>query len=229
MDNILILVQHSGHWDESLRYLNFEVFGLLIPKNCNYTNLVSMICNELKKEMPSNISYNNSNEVSKENVEDYVDYAEEISRQMVEMSPEVTTEDEIIEINKDDVINNKRNQELSVLQVYKDKETLQMVLATQDAGAKIFPLAFGVVDSENDMSLEWFFEKFRKSYGRREYMVTVSDRHESIIKGANKIYPEVPNVFYIFHLLGNIKTKFKKNLKKIKYAFLSAANAYSVC
>ncbi|KAK1370382.1 hypothetical protein POM88_036474 [Heracleum sosnowskyi] len=56
-----------------------------------------------------------------------------------------------------------------------------LVAATQDAGGKIFPLAFGVVDSENDMSWEWFFEKFRIAYGRREYMVIVSDRHESII------------------------------------------------
>ncbi|KAK1356004.1 hypothetical protein POM88_049260 [Heracleum sosnowskyi] len=75
---------------------------------------------------------------------------------------------------------------------------------------------------------EWFFEKFRIAYGRREDMVIVSDQHESIIKGAKKIYPEVPNVFCIFHLLGNIKSKFKKNLKKIKDAFFSAANAYSV-
>ncbi|KAK1399127.1 SWIM-type domain-containing protein [Heracleum sosnowskyi] len=103
-----------------------------------------------------------------------------------------------------------------------------LVATTQDAGGKIFPLAFGVVDSENDKSWEWFFEKFRKAYGGREEMVIVSNRHESIIKAANKIYPEVPNVFCIFHLLGNIKTKFKKNLKKIKEAFLSAANAYSL-
>ncbi|KAK1395260.1 hypothetical protein POM88_014316 [Heracleum sosnowskyi] len=450
LDNIPIIVQHNGHWDDSLQYLNFHVFGILVPKSCNYTNSVSMICNELKLQpestfvkieyqvkdgyppfkivddmhinfyielkkkeadftiyplcvttenrdiqisaysngsgltsndegMSSNTSYNNSDAVSKEVVEDYVDYAEQISRQMLDMSPEPTTEDEIIEISKDDVINNTQNQELSVLQIYKDKETLQIVLslyairnnsqykvkkscknqylvecldkncnwllrasrngntnqfvirrmvdshtcsleirfkdkrqattnviadvikhkfsniktkysvadiirdmkhdhnvevkynkswrskekaleimrgnatesfvelyivdgtflkssyggtllvaATQDAGGKIFPLAFGVVDSENDMSLEWFFEKFRIAYRRREDMVIVSDRHESIIKGAKKIYPEVPNVFCIFHLLGNIKSKFKKNLKKIKDAFFSAANAYSV-
>ncbi|KAK1365838.1 hypothetical protein POM88_041399 [Heracleum sosnowskyi] len=101
-----------------------------------------------------------------------------------------------------------------------------LVAATQDAGGKIFPLAFGVVDSENDKSWELFFEKFRKAYDGMEEMVIVSDRHESIIKAANKIYPEVQNVFCIFYLLGNIKTKFKKNLKKIKEAFLSAANAY---
>ncbi|KAK1380363.1 hypothetical protein POM88_027107 [Heracleum sosnowskyi] len=57
-----------------------------------------------------------------------------------------------------------------------------LVAATQDAGGKIFPLAFDVVDSENDLSWEWFFQNFRKAYGGREGMVIVSDRHESIIK-----------------------------------------------
>ncbi|XP_074337252.1 uncharacterized protein LOC141674443 [Apium graveolens] len=103
-----------------------------------------------------------------------------------------------------------------------------LVVATEDAGGKIFPLAFAVVDLENNKAWEWFFGKFRKAYGSREDMIIVSDRHESIIKGANKVYPEVPNVFCVFHLLGNMKSKFKKNLKKIKDAFLSAANAYTL-
>ncbi|KAK1398282.1 SWIM-type domain-containing protein [Heracleum sosnowskyi] len=408
---------------------NFTIYPLCVTTENRdiqisaYSNGSGLTSND--EGMSSNTSYNNSDAVSKEVVEDYVDYAEHISRQMLDMSPEPTTEDEIIEISKDDVINNRHNQELSALQIYKDKETLQIVLslyairnnfqykvkkscknqylvecldkncnwllrasrngntnqfvirrmvdshtcsleirfkdkrqattnviadvikhkfsniktkysvtdiirdmkhdhnvevkynkawrskekaleimrgnatesfvelysylymlyttnvgsvvelqltrnncflyvfvalnssmkgwnyclpvvvvdgaflkssyrgtllvaATQDAGGKIFPVAFGVVDSENDMSWEWFFEKFRIAYGRREDMVIVSDRHESIIKGAKKIYPEVPNVFCIFHLLGNIKSKFKKNLKKIKDAFFSAANAYSV-
>ncbi|XP_074373640.1 uncharacterized protein LOC141713989 [Apium graveolens] len=102
-----------------------------------------------------------------------------------------------------------------------------LVAATQDVGGKIFPLAF-VVDSENDQSWEWFFVKFRKAYGGREDMIIVTDRHESIIKGAGKVYPEVPNIFCIFHILGNIKAKFRKNLKRINDAFLSAENAYTV-
>lgn len=48
MDNIVVIIQHSGQWDENLRYINFQVFGFLMPTNCNYANLESMICNELK-------------------------------------------------------------------------------------------------------------------------------------------------------------------------------------
>ncbi|KAK1360826.1 hypothetical protein POM88_045300 [Heracleum sosnowskyi] len=50
-----------------------------------------------------------------------------------------------------------------------------LVAATQDVGDKIFSLAFVVVDSENDLSCEWFFQNFRKAYGGREGMVIVSD------------------------------------------------------
>lgn len=47
MDNILIILQLSDHWDYNASYENFEVCGLLIKMNCNYSNLVKMICNEL--------------------------------------------------------------------------------------------------------------------------------------------------------------------------------------
>ncbi|KAK1354916.1 hypothetical protein POM88_048172 [Heracleum sosnowskyi] len=442
MDSIPIILKHSGHWDDNSSYVNFQVFGLLIPTNCNYSNLVGMICNELNlqpqltsmkieyqvkdgyppfnivddlrlmfyielkkreedftmyplfahtEDVASNLFYENMEEGSKEIVADYMDYAELVCGQMVDISTEATSEDEVIEINKDMVISTKHWQHISLSQIYKDKETLQIVLshyalnnnfqyivqksckkeylvacidknckwmlrasrngktnqfiirrfidthtcaleirfksqsqattsiiadvikhkftniktsysvtdiirdmkhdhnvqvkyikawrskekalemmrcvlyvcvalnssikgwthyipivvvdgtflksayggtllvaATQDAGGKTFPLAFCVVDSENDESWEWFFIKFRQSYGIREGMTIVSDRHESIIKGVSKVYPEVPHVFYIFHLLSNIKSKFKKNSKKIKDAFFSAANAYTV-
>lgn len=85
-----------------------------------------------------------------------------------------------------------------------------------------------MVDSENDESWEWFFDKFRISYGLRVDMIIVSDRHESVIKAVNKVYPEVPHGVCIFHLLSNIKSKFKKDSKKVKGIFFSAANAYTI-
>ncbi|XP_062088985.1 uncharacterized protein LOC133795549 [Humulus lupulus] len=103
-----------------------------------------------------------------------------------------------------------------------------LVAATQDAEGRIFPLAFCVVDSENDDSWEWFFENFKKAYGVRECMSIVFDRHESIIKATNTVYPEVPHGACTFHLLKNMKSKFKKNSKKFKDTFFAAANAYTV-
>ncbi|XP_016578912.1 uncharacterized protein LOC107876520 [Capsicum annuum] len=46
----------------------------------------------------------------------------------------------------------------------------------------ILLLAYGVVDSENDLSWMWFFQQFKCAFGERDNVCVVSDRHESIIK-----------------------------------------------
>ncbi|XP_074341829.1 uncharacterized protein LOC141679222 [Apium graveolens] len=89
-----------------------------------------------------------------------------------------------------------------------------LVAATQDTGGRIVPLAFAVVDSENDLSWEWFFTKFRKAYGGREDMLFVSDRHESIIKGASKVYHEVHPTNEIFFEVHNKEKKYMVDLSK---------------
>ncbi|XP_060190479.1 uncharacterized protein LOC132619660 [Lycium barbarum] len=65
--------------------------------------------------------------------------------------------------------------------------------STLDGAGNILPLAYGVIDSENDRSWTWFFERFREAYGVRENMCIVSDRHESINKAVSRIYPNVPH------------------------------------
>lgn len=57
----------------------------------------------------------------------------------------------------------------------------------QDANFQIFPLAFAVVDSENDNSWEWFFEKLNSFVPDSTDLVFVSDRHTSIYNGLEKV------------------------------------------
>ncbi|XP_016566026.1 uncharacterized protein LOC107864221 [Capsicum annuum] len=38
---------------------------------------------------------------------------------------------------------------------------------TMDGAGHIFPLAYGVIDSENDASWMWFFQNLKKAYGER--------------------------------------------------------------
>ncbi|KAK1398346.1 hypothetical protein POM88_008209 [Heracleum sosnowskyi] len=244
MDSIPIILQHSGHWDDNTSYVNFQVCGLLIPTNCNYSNLVGMICNEfnLQPQLTSmKIEYQVKDGYPPFNIVDDL----KLMFYLKLKKREITNPGSIIEL--------KLNENRCFLYVFVALNSLikwwthcipiivvdgtflksayggtLLVAATQDACGKTFPLAFCVVDSENGESWEWFFIKFRKSYDIREDMTIVSDRHESIIKGAIKVYPEVPHVFCIFHLLSNIKSKFKKNSKKIKDAFFSTANAYTV-
>ncbi|XP_060974048.1 uncharacterized protein LOC133039224 [Cannabis sativa] len=92
---------------------------------------------------------------------------------------------------------------------------------TQDAESKIFPLAYCIVDSENDKSWEWFLKKIREAFGVRECQCLISDRHESIIKATRKVFPEITHGYCIFHLLSNLKTKFKKNAKHFRVPFFA--------
>ncbi|XP_070010449.1 uncharacterized protein [Nicotiana sylvestris] len=88
-------------------------------------------------------------------------------------------------------------------------------------------LAYGVIDSENDASWSWFFEKFKEAYGERENMCIVSDRNESIIKSISRVYPVVPHFACIWHLWNNVYKKFKKSHSKLREIYFSMVKAYT--
>ncbi|XP_060965830.1 uncharacterized protein LOC133034637 [Cannabis sativa] len=66
-----------------------------------------------------------------------------------------------------------------------------IIASAQDADRHIFPLAFSVVDSENDASWQYFMEKLKESYGEREDQCIISDRHESIAKAMKSVFPNL--------------------------------------
>ncbi|XP_019239735.1 PREDICTED: uncharacterized protein LOC109219717 [Nicotiana attenuata] len=72
--------------------------------------------------------------------------------------------------------------------------------STLDGAGHILPLAYGVIDSENDAAWTWLFEQLKIAYGDRNNMCIVSDRNESIIKSVSRVYPDVPHFACIWHL-----------------------------
>ncbi|KAH0650675.1 hypothetical protein KY290_031534 [Solanum tuberosum] len=68
----------------------------------------------------------------------------------------------------------------------------------------ILPLAYGVVDTENDCSWTWFFEQFKNAFGERENMCIISDRNESIMKSVSIVFLNVPQCACIWHLWKNV-------------------------
>ena len=102
-----------------------------------------------------------------------------------------------------------------------------LTASTEDGGGNIFPLAFAIVDSENDSSWEWFFTEIKKSFGVREGLYIVSDRHNSIEKAVAKVFPEASHGICTYHLLNNIKTLFRQTDPNIKDTFFGAAKAYT--
>ncbi|XP_019257675.1 PREDICTED: uncharacterized protein LOC109235882 [Nicotiana attenuata] len=99
--------------------------------------------------------------------------------------------------------------------------------STLDGVGHILPLAYGVIDSENDAALTWFFEQFKIAYGDRENMCIVSDRNESIIKSISRVYPDVPHFACIWYLWNNVYKKFKKSHAKLSEIYFSMAKAYT--
>lgn len=62
-----------------------------------------------------------------------------------------------------------------------------LTASAQDGNYQIFPLAFAIVDSENDMSWEWFFKQLSAFVEGEQGLVFVSDRHMSIYKAIGKV------------------------------------------
>ena len=84
-----------------------------------------------------------------------------------------------------------------------------LTATTMDGNSKIFPLAFSIVDSENDASWKWFFEQLKLSFGDREGLVIISDRHISIPKGVLDVFPTVQYCVCVEYLLKSVSCHLK--------------------
>ncbi|ESQ31024.1 hypothetical protein EUTSA_v10012336mg, partial [Eutrema salsugineum] len=71
-----------------------------------------------------------------------------------------------------------------------------LVATALDGNSNLYPIAFGVVDSENDLSWEWFM---------RQLKVVIADE----VRLAFKVYPQSSHGICIHHLLNNVITFFK--------------------
>ncbi|XP_075112444.1 uncharacterized protein LOC142182229 [Nicotiana tabacum] len=105
---------------------------------------------------------------------------------------------------------------------------IMLTTSTMDAVGTIFPLAYAVVDSENDASWKWFFEQFKEAYGERPSMCVVSDRHESILKATSVVYPGLAHYSCMWHIWTNIRSKFKKGHLQLHELYFATARSYTM-
>ncbi|CAL9025821.1 unnamed protein product, partial [Prunus brigantina] len=100
------------------------------------------------------------------------------------------------------------------------------VATCKDGNNQIYPIAFGVGDSENDASWNWFLTKLRGAIGDINDLVFISDRHESIRKAISTIFPDAHHGACIFHISQNLKNHFKH--ERAHSLYFRAAKAYLV-
>ena len=96
----------------------------------------------------------------------------------------------------------------------------------QDANFQVYPLAFAVVDSENDDAWTWFFTKLERIIADSNTLTILSYRHESIKVGVKKVFPQAHHGACIIHLCRNIQARFKNRgltqlVKNAGYEFTS--------
>ncbi|XP_024014532.1 uncharacterized protein LOC112088482 [Eutrema salsugineum] len=84
-----------------------------------------------------------------------------------------------------------------------------LVATALDGNSNLYPIAFGVVDSENDLSWEWFMRQLKVVIADEVRLAFVSDRNVSVIKAFEKVYPQSSHGICIHHLLNNVITFFK--------------------
>lgn len=100
-------------------------------------------------------------------------------------------------------------------------EGTMLIASTLDPGGHIFPLAYGLADSENDNAWSWFFENFKIAFGDRDGMCFVSDRNKSIWNATANVYPNIKHYACIYHLWTNILKKTHKNVEEVRNYFSS--------
>ncbi|KAG7564152.1 Zinc finger PMZ-type [Arabidopsis suecica] len=96
--------------------------------------------------------------------------------------------------------------------------------SAQDANFQVFPIAFGIVNSENDETWTWFMTKLTEAIPDDPELVFVSDRHSSIYASIRKVYPMSSHAACIVHLKRNIEVYFKS--EELSALVSCAARAY---
>ncbi|KAK3229140.1 hypothetical protein Dsin_001021 [Dipteronia sinensis] len=94
-----------------------------------------------------------------------------------------------------------------------------------DGNDQIFPLAFGIGDSETNEAWEWFLTRLHKAVGEVDDLVIVSDRKGSIITGVDKVFPNSFHSACAVHLERNMIGHYGRN-KALKQYFQRAARVY---
>ena len=97
----------------------------------------------------------------------------------------------------------------------------------QDGNFQIMPLAFGVVDAENELAWTWFFRKLVAIIPDDADLVFVSDRHNSIYAALRTVSPLAKHGAYSVHLYRNVKSRYARQ-KGLAYAVAKAATAFTV-
>ena len=85
-----------------------------------------------------------------------------------------------------------------------------LVATSLDENSNLYPISFGVVDSENDLAWNWFMRQLNVVIADDHSLAFVSDRNSSIAKAIARVYPQAHHGICIHHLLNNVCNIFQR-------------------
>ncbi|KAG7572656.1 Zinc finger SWIM-type [Arabidopsis suecica] len=101
--------------------------------------------------------------------------------------------------------------------------------SAQDPNRHHYIIAIGVLDSENDASWGWFFEKLLTVVPDTPELVFMSDRNSSLIKGIRNVYFAAHHGYCIWHLSQNVKGHATNvNRDVVAWRFMELSRVYTM-
>ena len=91
-----------------------------------------------------------------------------------------------------------------------------LIASTWDGDNRLFPLAFAIVEKENDDSRYWFLHCIQINVTNREELYVISDHHPSIMTAIRTICQSTRwyHRFFLRHVASNFNQQIgSKNLK----------------
>ncbi|KAL0218111.1 hypothetical protein RCL1_008959 [Eukaryota sp. TZLM3-RCL] len=94
-------------------------------------------------------------------------------------------------------------------------ETKGTLLSAQtvDGEGHIFPLAYAIVDVENENNWKYFLEKLKEGLDEEDVSrsMMVSDRHKGLMNGVEDVFGEnFPRAYCVRHICANLKKRYKE-------------------
>ncbi|XP_062080839.1 uncharacterized protein LOC133785634 [Humulus lupulus] len=103
---------------------------------------------------------------------------------------------------------------------------VMLIATSQDDNFHQYPIAWAVVDSENDVSWSWFLTKLQDLILDDSDLVFILDKNQSIINGVSHVYGKSQHGHCRWHLSQNIKACVR--VKGVIKLFEQTDNAYKV-
>ncbi|KAL5575870.1 hypothetical protein UlMin_017569 [Ulmus minor] len=84
-----------------------------------------------------------------------------------------------------------------------------LVATAQDGNEQCYPIAWGIVDSENEDAWTWFLSKLKEVIGDSDELAFISDMALSIKKEISNVFDKAHHGACAWHVSQNVRNKFK--------------------